>query len=76
MSSTYTFKQSENKYCAPYNQKMMQSLGRRYVQYFNFEHRRSGTLWESQFKSCLIQEKRYLLEVYRYIKLNLLSEQK
>lgn len=50
--------------------RMMQSLGRRYVQYFNFEYRRSGTLWEGRFKSCLIQEERYLLEVYRYIELN------
>jgi len=50
--------------------KMMQSLGRRYVQYFNVEYRRSGTLWEGRFKSCLIQEERYLLEVYRYIELN------
>ena len=49
---------------------MMQSLGRRYVQYFNFEYRRSGTLWEGRFKSCLVQAERYLLEVYRYIELN------
>jgi len=49
---------------------MMQSLGRRYVQYFNNEYRRSGTLWEGRFKSCLIQEERYLLEVYWYIELN------
>src|SRR4051812_36335568 len=25
---------------------MMQSLGRRYVRYFNDRHRRTGTLWE------------------------------
>lgn len=49
---------------------MMQSLGRRYVQYFNFAYRRSGTLWEGRFKSCLIQSERYLLEVYKYIELN------
>jgi putative transposase len=49
---------------------MMQSLGRRYVQYFNSAYRRSGTLWEGRFKSCLIQEERYLLEVYKYIELN------
>ena len=49
---------------------MMQSLGRRYVQYFNFAYRRSGTLWEGRFKSCLVQAERYLLEVYRYIELN------
>ena len=50
--------------------KMMQSLGRSYVQYFNFEYRRSGTLWEGRFKSCLIQGERYLLELYKYIELN------
>ena len=33
---------------------MMQALGRRYVQYFNFEYRRSGTLREGRFKSYLI----------------------
>ena len=49
---------------------MMQSLGRRYVQYFNFEYCRSGTLWEGRFKSCLVQDKRYLLQVYKYIELN------
>ena len=48
----------------------MQALGRRYVRYFNFEYQRSGTLWEGRFKSCLVQEERYLLEVYRYIELN------
>jgi len=45
---------------------MMQALGRRYVRYFNFEYQRSGTLWEGRYKSCLVQEERYLLEVYRY----------
>ena len=50
--------------------RMMQSLGRRYVQYFNFEYCRSGTLWEGRFKSCLIQEEHYLLEVYKYIEFN------
>jgi len=49
---------------------MMQGLGRRYVQYFNVEYGRSGTLWEGRFKACLIQEERYLLEVYKYIELN------
>jgi putative transposase len=49
---------------------MMQSLGRRYVRYFNHEYQRSGTLWEGRYKSCLIQEEFYLLEVYRYIELN------
>ncbi len=49
---------------------MMQSLGRRYVQYFNYKYRRSGTLWEGRFKSCLIEDVSYLLQVYKYIELN------
>lgn len=49
---------------------MMQALGRRYVPYFNHQYRRSGTLWEGRYRSCLIQAEDYLLEVYRYIELN------
>ena len=49
---------------------LMQSLGRRYVPYFNNSYKRSGTLWEGRFKSCLVQSERYLLECYRYIELN------
>jgi putative transposase len=49
---------------------MMQSLGRRYVQYFNYQYRRSGTLWEGRYKSCLVQAEEYLIEVYRYIEMN------
>ena len=50
--------------------RMMQSLGRSYVRYFNFQYQRTGTLWEGRYKSCLVQTERYLLEVYRYIELN------
>jgi putative transposase len=49
---------------------MMQSVGRRYVQYFNYQYQRSGTLWEGRYKSCLVQAEKYLIEVYRYIELN------
>ena len=49
---------------------MMQALGRRYVQYFNRSYRRTGTLWEGRFRSSLVQEETYLLQVYRYIELN------
>ena len=48
----------------------MQSVGRRYVQYFNYQYQRSGTLWEGRYKSCLVQAESYLIEVYRYIELN------
>jgi putative transposase len=48
----------------------MQALGRQYVRYFNFSYKRTGTLWEGRFKSCLVQQDGYLLQLYRYIELN------
>ncbi|WP_319380238.1 transposase [Thiomicrorhabdus sp.] len=50
--------------------KMMQSLGRQYVRYFNQKYNRTGTLWEGRFKSCLVEADNYLFELYRYIELN------
>jgi len=50
--------------------KVMQSIGRRYVQYINHHYKRCGTLWESRHKSSLIDAENYLLACYRYIELN------
>ncbi|MEJ2076351.1 MAG: transposase, partial [Reinekea sp.] len=50
--------------------KMLQTLGRRYVQYYNHKYGRTGTLWEGRYKSTLVQTENYLLTVYRYIELN------
>jgi len=41
-----------------------------YVQMFNHRHRRSGTLYEGRFKSCLVSSDRHALNVYRYIERN------
>lgn len=49
---------------------MMQGLGRKYVQHFNFTHGRTGTLWEGRFKSTVVDADNYLLTVYRYIEMN------
>lgn len=49
---------------------LMQSLGRRYVRYFNDRHARSGTLWEGRYRSTVIEPARYLLACYRYVELN------
>lgn len=49
---------------------MMQSLGRMYVMYFNKQQNRTGTLWEGRYRSCLVQQEDYLLQVYRYIESN------
>lgn len=48
----------------------MQSLGRRYVRWFNDKYRRTGTLWEGRFRSTVIDADRYLLACSRYIELN------
>jgi putative transposase len=49
---------------------LMKHLGQRYVQYINRNYRRSGTLWEGRYKSCLTQTEDYVLSCYRYIELN------
>jgi putative transposase len=48
----------------------LQSIGRRYVQYFNYSYDRTGTLWEGRYKATLIDSERYLLTCMRYIELN------
>ena len=50
--------------------RLMISLGRRYVQYVNKTYRRTGTLWDSRYKSSLVQVESYLLACQRYIELN------
>ncbi len=50
--------------------RVMQSIGRRYVQYINKEYQRCGTLWESRHKASLVDAEQYLLTCYRYIELN------
>lgn len=50
--------------------KVFQSVGRRYVQYFNVTYRRSGTLWEGRYRATVVDSERYLLTVMRYIELN------
>jgi REP-associated tyrosine transposase len=49
---------------------LMRDLGQRYVQYFNREHERTGTLWEGRFRSCLAESARYVVACHRYIELN------
>jgi len=45
------------------------ALSRKYVQYINKTYHRTGTLWDSRYKSSLIQEETYLLACQRYIEL-------
>jgi len=50
--------------------KMMQYLGRYYVQYINKTYGRSGTLWERRFHASVVETEAYLLTLQRYIELN------
>ena len=50
--------------------KVMQMLGRYYVQYYNFTYQRTGTLWEGRYRATLIDSEAYLLTCMRYIELN------
>ena len=47
--------------------KTLQSLGRRYVQYFNSTYGRTGTLWEGRYRAMLIDGDQYLFTCMRYI---------
>lgn len=38
--------------------------------YFNHRYKRTGTLWEGRFKSCVVDDDNYLLICQRYIELN------
>lgn len=49
---------------------LMRDLGQRYVQYFNRQHERTGTLWEGRFRSCIVESAHYVLACHRYIELN------
>ena len=50
--------------------KTIQSLGRRYVAYFNKRYQRTGTLWEGRYRSTLVDTDFYVVACHRYIDLN------
>ena len=39
----------------------MLSVGRCYVQYFNYLYDRTGTLWEGRYRATLVHPEGYLL---------------
>lgn len=50
--------------------RMMQSIGIRYVRYFNHRYERTGTLWEGRYRAAHIQTSQHFLNCCRYIELN------
>ena len=49
---------------------LMQAVGRRYVQYFNRRHQRSGTLWEGRYRATVLQPELHLLASAVFMDLN------
>src|SRR5258708_35178357 len=47
--------------------RMMQYLGRHYVQYINKTYRRSGTLWERRYHASVVETEGQLPTLHRYI---------
>lgn len=50
--------------------KMMQSVGRVYVRWFNTQYSRTGTLFEGRYKAAIVDHDNYLFACMRYIELN------
>lgn len=50
--------------------RLMKEVARRATRRWNVRKQRSGSLWESRFKSSVVQSERYLLACCRYIELN------
>jgi putative transposase len=39
--------------------KVFQSVDRKYGQYFNYNYKRSGTLWEGRYRATVVDSERY-----------------
>ena len=50
--------------------KFMNNVLNSYSRYFNTKYKRKGPLWETRFKSILIETDEYLIHLTRYIHLN------
>ncbi len=50
--------------------RLMQVVAGRQTAWVNQRHSRTGSLWESRFKSSCIETGKYLLACYRYVELN------
>lgn len=47
--------------------KFMQSLGRKYVGYYNKKYNRSGTLWDGRYKASLVEDALFMFDVMKHI---------
>jgi putative transposase len=50
--------------------RMMQALGRSYVQYINITYKRTGARWEGRYRAPIVSSSTHLLTLCQYIELN------
>ena len=50
--------------------KIMKRMGASYVYWYNLKYKRTGNLFQGRYKSEVVEEEDYLLEVLRYIHQN------
>lgn len=50
--------------------RLMRRLDLLHSQYLNRKYRRTGSVWEGRFRSCVVESESYLLQCYRYIEAN------
>jgi putative transposase len=50
--------------------KTMHFLNFSYAQYFNYKYDRSGYVWQGRYKSYVVQEDKYLLNLISYVEYN------
>jgi putative transposase len=64
---THILATGHNRHSIP---RMMQALGRSYVQYINITYKRTGTLWEGRYRAPIVSSSTHLLTLCQYIELN------
>lgn len=55
--------------------RFIQHIGCGYAHYYNHKYQRTGTLWESRYRSCLIEPAAYFLLVQQFIEMHSVSTQ-
>ena len=48
-------------------QEIMHQINNKYSKYFNVKYKRVGHVFQSRYKSTLVQDKRYILKLLQYV---------
>jgi len=50
--------------------RMMQTVGRSYVRFYNTRYERTGALWEGRYRAAILHDEKYWISCLRYVELN------